>query len=230
MSIVYNAKSAWNSFFVNSELSFPSEPLIRILKGTYPRLNLRTNSFTGKKVCDMGFGDGRNLVLLNQLGFNIYGVEITSEIVNRAILNLQEAGLHDINLLVGSNSQIPFGDNFFDYLVSWNSCYYMGEIRNFRIYIEEFARVLKSGAYLILSIPKSSCFIYKNSQTLKNGYQIIKKDPFNIRNGEVLRMFNDESEIESEFSIQFKNFIFGSIEDDYFGFNYHWHLVICQKK
>jgi hypothetical protein len=43
-------------------------------------------------------------------------------------------------------------------------------------------------------------------------------------------MIENEKEIEKAFSSYFTNFIFGSIEDDCFGFNYHWHLAICQKK
>ena len=106
----------------------------------------------------------------------------------------------------------------------------MGENGDFDVYVEEFATCLKTDGYLVLSIPKKTCFIYHDSEQLNDGYQIIRNDPFNLRNGEVLRMFENEDEIKNVFSKYFKNFIFGSIQDDCFGFDYHWHLVICQKK
>ncbi|MBU0549667.1 MAG: hypothetical protein KJ838_05070, partial [Candidatus Omnitrophica bacterium] len=49
--------------------------------------------------------------------------------------------------------------------------------------------------HLILSIPKKTCFIYQNSEIVEPGYRIIKNDPFNVRNGEVLRIFENEEEI-----------------------------------
>jgi ubiquinone/menaquinone biosynthesis C-methylase UbiE len=102
--------------------------------------------------------------------------------------------------------------------------------RNFNKYVKEFARVMKPNGYLVLSIPKKTSFIYKDSEKSNPGYQIIRNDPFNTRNGEVLRMFENENDIKKEFSTHFKNFIFGSVHDDCFGYNYHWHIVVCQKK
>ena len=43
-------------------------------------------------------------------------------------------------------------------------------------------------------------------------------------------MFENEKEIENAFVSEFENFVFGSIEDDCFGFDYHWHLVVCTRR
>lgn len=230
MTDSYNAKKEWTRDYLNQvEMAFPSEYVIRIFKGSYPKLNFDKNSFKNKRVCDLGCGDGRNLVLLYQCGFNVYGVELTEEIVNKTRANLTKLNILS-ELRVGTNENVPFDDNFFDFLLSWNSCYYMGQNVDFNTHVKEFARILKKEGYLVLSIPKKTCFIYHGSEKLKDGYHIIRNDPFNIRNGEVLRMFEDEKEIEDTFSKYFKNFIFASIHDDCFGFDYHWHIAICQKK
>ena len=226
----YNAKKEWTKDILNEkEMAFPSEYVIRIFKGSYPRLNFDKLSYKGKRICDTGCGDGRNMVLLSQCGFDTYGVELTKEIVNKVTSDLNKLNVLS-EIRVGTNQNIPFDDNFFDFILSWNSCYYMGENRDFSTHVKEFSRILKKDGYLILSIPKKTCFIYHGSEKLKDGYQIIRNDPFNIRNGEILRMFEDEKEIENEFSKYFKNFIFASVHDDCFGFDYHWHLVICQKE
>jgi len=226
----YNAESAWTLDYSNQkEMSFPSEYVIRIFKGSYPRLNFDKKSFKNKKICDVGCGDGRHFGLLQQCGFENFGTELTEEIIKKTKTNLSKINVSS-DIRVGTNDNVPFEDNFFDYILSWNSCYYMGKNRDFKSYVMEFSRILQKNGYLILSIPKKSCFIFQDSETLEDGYQIIKNDPFNIRNGEVLRMFENKEEIEKEFSEYFTNFIHASIHDDCFGYNYHWFLVVCQKK
>jgi SAM-dependent methyltransferase len=225
----YNAKNQWSRHFGNTEMAWPSEYVIRIFKGRYPRLNLKSDTCEGKKICDVGCGDGRNLVLLKKLGFDVHGIEITEEIIERASNNLKNAGIYGFTLKVGVNDKIPYGDDSFDYLLSWNSCYYMGDNTDFNDYVREFARVIKRNGFLILSVPKCSCFIFRDSEQVREGYRIIKNDPFEVRNGEIMRIFKNEDEIKDVFSSHFKDFIFGSIQDDCFGLDYHWHLVVCRK-
>jgi SAM-dependent methyltransferase len=225
----YDAKKEWTRALLSQKIPYPSEYVIRIFKGNYPKLYLGKKSFKDKKICDVGFGYGPDFVVLDECGFKLFGTEITREIVDKVKNNLLAMGIK-ADLRVSGNADIPFADKYFDYLLSWNSCYYMGGQINFDAHIEEYARVMKPGATLVLSIPKKSCFIYKGSQLLKNGYRMIKNDPFGVRNGEVLRVFSGEAEIQKNFSPYFENFVFGSVKDDCFGYNYHWHLVVCQKK
>ena len=226
----YNPERVWTKEYLNQkEMMFPSEYVIRIFKGSYPRLNLDKNSFKNKKICDLGCGDGRNLLLLDQVGFDVYGMEITEEIVNKAKSNLAKVNIYP-DIQVGVNDDIPFENNFFDYLLSWNSLNYMGKNLDFAAHIKELARILKKDGYLVLSLPIKSCFIFNESEKLKDGYQIIRNDPFKLRNGEVLRVFQDENELENTFSKYFTNFTFGTIHDDCFGIANHWYLTICQKK
>ena len=170
--------------------------------------------------------------MLRQCGFSCYGIEITDEIVNQVGINTN--GIAGIEVKTGNNAYIPYNDSFFDFLLSWNSCYYMGDALDFQAHVMEYARVTKTGGTLVLSIPKKSCFIYHGCDTFitENGerYAIIRNDPFKIRNGESLRIFEDENDIADCFSAYFDSFIFGSIQDDCFGYDYHWHLVVCKKK
>ncbi len=225
-----NPKKKWlTQFSSQKDIFFPAEYVIRIFKGNYPKLNLNKQDFRNKKICDIGCGDGRNLVLLNQCNFNVHGTEISEDILEEIKKRMKKSEIK-CNLKVGTNNNLPFEKNYFDYLLSWNSCYYTSEPNSFESHVEEFSRILKPNGYLILSIPKKTCFIFSESERVYRGYQRIKKDPFNVRNGEILRMFNDEKEIKEEFSRFFTDFTFASIEDDCFGLNYHWHLIICKNK
>ena len=106
----------------------------------------------------------------------------------------------------------------------------MGEQEDFGQYVKEFARVLKPDGHLVLLIPKCTEFIFKGSETVRPGYQLIKNDPVGVRNGEIHRMFKDEREIREAFGEHFDRFIVGSQEDDCFGEAFHVFLVVCQRK
>ena len=228
--MISNVEKRWNKALLNKKnIAYPAEYVIRIFKGDYPKLKLSKNSFLKKKICDISCGDGRNLAFLNACGFDIYGTEISQTIVNNTKKNLLKFNIKPV-LKVGNNSTINFKDNFFDYLLSWNAIYYMGETLDFNSHVNEHARVLKKNGYLVMSIPKLSFPYFKGTKKLNSEYCIIKNDPLKIRNGHILRYFKNQSEIKKAFSKKFKNFIFGSVEDDCFGYNYDWYLVICQKK
>lgn len=227
----YDFRQAWSKEYQeNRELTSPSEYVIRIFKGTYPKLCLKREGYVGKSIIDVGCGNGVNTAFLKSLGFNISGVEVADDVVDIVKNNLEHLGVQDYDIRTGTNANIPFQDEMFDYLLSWGACYYMGGELDFSRHVAEFARVMKQDGVAVICIPKKSCFIYNESEALKPGYQVIRKDPFNVRNGEVLRVFEDAAEIEEVFSSHFKDFIIGSIHDDCFGFEYHWHMVICRKK
>jgi len=223
-------QDAWTREFTGAEqMAYPSEYAIRIFKGRYPRLSLKDEGFQGKRILDAGCGDGRNVAMLSGCGFKVFGAEITEAIAEQARANLANVGV-DAGIKVGFNHSLPFEDSFFDYLMSWNACYYLGDQESFDPVVDEFARLLKPGGTLVLSIPKSSCFIYQGSDEDKPGYRIIRNDPFKVRDGAILRMFSGEEDIQQTFSSAFENFNFGSTEGDCFGLAYDWHLVVCQRK
>ena len=45
-----------------------------------------------------------------------------------------------------------------------------------------------------------------------------------------MRKFNNEKEIRNDFSKYFKKFNFSSIEIEWFGLNYHFHIFVAEKK
>lgn len=212
--------------------AYPAEYLVRIFLGNYPRLSLNKTAFFNQRLLEVGCGDGRNLMLFSRLGLETYGTEIADEIAQIVSANLAEIGVK-ATIKTGWNIKLPYESGFFDYLVSWNSSYYMGDVEDYHpweAYVDEFCRVIKHGGMLVLSIPKESCFIYQDSIELRPGYRKIVCDPYGIRNNHVFRCFSSADEIVGGLTPFFDNFRLGSIDDDCFGQMNRWHIIVCNRK
>lgn len=205
----------------NLALSYPSETLVRLFKGDY--VTGRREDMVGKRVLDMGFGNGNNTLFLAMLGMRVAGVEIHQEMCDslRRKLNALQ---FDANLQVGGNRAIPFADDSFDYLVSWNVIHYEGSEENVRAALQEYRRVLKPGGRLILSTTGPAHKILKNGKTL-GGHRYEIGRPEDFRQGQVHFFFDAPNYIEFYFSPYFHELQVGRIEDQLFRERLDWWLV-----
>ena len=225
-----NSNERWTNAYRKMDMPYPSEYVIRIFKGRYPKLDFYSKGYSDKSILDVSCGIGRNFPLFAQLGFGkIAGTEITQEIVDVIHSNCQKMGI-EADVRVGNNENLGFESESFDFLLAWNVCYYLNENKkNFEKHIVEYARVLKKGGVLVFSIPCEDAFIY--DKAIKGDkYLEITNDWFKGRNGTIQRYFKNEQEIEEAFGEYFKDFVFGKISDDCFGLSYKWHIGYCIKK
>ncbi len=213
---------------INPEKVYPTEFIVRILLADYPNLNFK-KPLRGSRVLDIGFGDGRNTTLLCEQGFEVCGTEITAAIVERAHQRLLKLG-YNVDFRVGRNSNIPFENEYFDYIVSCHCCYYCDANELFSQNLAEYARVLKTDGFLIASVADTSSYIFKNAIQQPDGSFIIKDDPYGNRNEYRLYGFSNSFQLEDYFSELYKNFSIGHAHNDYFGINEKLFWVVCQKK
>ena len=61
---------------------YPTEFVVRTFWADYPGLHYKKPQ-PGDSVLDVAFGDGRNTVLLCDLGLDVSGIEITADIVQQ---------------------------------------------------------------------------------------------------------------------------------------------------
>ena len=233
MEAASQQEESWESFYqgLESSLLLPNEYVTRIFLGNYPNLSL-DKDYKDKKICDLSCGDGRNSVLLNKLAFDIYGTEITDEIC-RITTNKLANHPDKIRSIIktGSNWNLPFEDDFFDYLLSWNACYYMKDKdSDFSQHVSEFARVLKKGGRLVVSVPMPDCCTLLGAEELGNDLIKIKTKFYSYISGAVYKRFNTWQDIESSFGKYFKNFKKGELRDDCFGQDLNYFLFVCEKK
>lgn len=203
------------------QLAYPSETLVCLFKGDY--VTGQKLDYEGKSVLDVGFGGGNNTLFLASLGMQVSGIEIHQNICDSASKEFLNLGLQ-VDLRVGTNQEIPFENNSFDFLVSWNVLHYEGTEEGIKAGIKQYARVLKPGGRLFLSTTGPQHKILKNGQTLGNHlYQIGRDEDF--RKGQVHFFFDNINYLEFYFSWCFQELQFGRIEDMLFREKLDWWLV-----
>jgi SAM-dependent methyltransferase len=212
-------------------MAYPAEYVIRIFRGSYPRLAM-PKPVPGQRVLDVGCGDGRHLPFFFNLGMEAHGVEISEPIVAQLRLRLAPLDIPSGRLQVGSCAALPFSDASFDYVMAWNSAYYMSlDSADFAVHARELCRVLRPGGWLVLSVPKPSAFIFAGSEPAADpGCRVVRQDPFGIRNGEIMRVFQNGDELASTFEQHCDSFCHADIHDDCFGYAYHWFLLVARRK
>lgn len=205
------------------------EFVVRTLLGTYPGLKIDRTQYRGAKILDLGCGDGRNMPLLHDLGFEIHGVEISEKICALTRQRMERLGV-PARLTTGTNSHLPFGNGIFDFVLACHSCYYVSPGESFGDNLREIARVLRAGGRFIFSLAKIDSYIMKDAVPLGGGHYRITQDPYGLRNGGIFRAFSSKQEIVDELGAYFSEFALGLCENDFYG-NYEkvW-IGTCLRK
>jgi SAM-dependent methyltransferase len=207
---------------------YPVEFVVRAFLGNYPRHKTNAASYPGRRVLDLGFGDGRNMPLLHNLGMQVSGVEISQEICDLVRTRMKGIGV-DVDLKVGRNHDIPYADGLFDTILACHACYYIDPDTRFDDNLREIARVLKPGGSFIFSAPIGTSYIMRGARDLGEGHMEIANDPYGVRNGYVLKKFDTEAEIRAALSPTFTDFEIGSCRNDFWGIEEHVWTVVCRK-
>lgn len=232
-----NIKMKYTSYYSNNYLGhaggrhcYPVEFVVRTLLGSsYPNLKIN-REYNGKRILDLGCGDGRNIPLLRNCGMEVSGVEITSEICTSVTERMKTVFGISPDIRQGTNAAIPFEQGYFDYLLACHSLYYVEEGTTFSDNVREVARVLKTGGYAILSLPDDRGTILHNAIPCGTGHYQIAFDPLGLRQGSIFRVFSSKDEIRKTFYPYFGEFSIGHCDDDYFGFVQSMWIVCMQRQ
>jgi len=222
---------ATNEFYKlrNSHFVYPVEFVVRVLLGRYSALALDKSTFRGSRILDLGYGDGRNMPLLANLGFQVFGVEVSDQINQMAEERLEKLKVEAV-LKTGRNVHIPFEDGFFDYVLACHSCYYVDEGTTFDNSIDEIARVMSSRGVFICSLPMHDTYILQDAEVLSDGYYRIVNDPYNYRKGTIFRAFKTKDEVHQALASRFEDICIGFCDDDFFGVHQKVWIVVLQEK
>jgi ubiquinone/menaquinone biosynthesis C-methylase UbiE len=106
-----------------------------------------------KRILDLACGAGRHTIHLVRRGFEVYGIDISSEGIKIARSQLKKEGLQ-AHLKIGSiYKTLPYGNNFFDAVVCIRSINH-GRIEDIQRTIREIERVLRPGGAIFITTRK----------------------------------------------------------------------------
>ena len=133
--------------------TYPSVFALKMFLGRNPKLNLRNIDFNSKNILDLGFGDGRDLNLFINLGFNVYGIEPNLSVVEHTLKKFNKLNMYP-KLSKGNNIKTNLKDDFFDFVYASGSIYYMPNQNNTIIdaYNEAYRITKKNGFFLTISV------------------------------------------------------------------------------
>jgi ubiquinone/menaquinone biosynthesis C-methylase UbiE len=98
---------------------------------------------------DVGCGTGRGTIMLGQKGYSVIGIDYTKEMLQLAQEKKKDLKLDNILFKQGNAKELPFKDNSFDCVVSFNFIHMFG-IEPQKNIINEMWRVLRHGGVLII--------------------------------------------------------------------------------
>jgi ubiquinone/menaquinone biosynthesis C-methylase UbiE len=225
-----NAFEAWAECYRDAaeagiELMWPSETLVRLFKGHYvPGLS---KDYAGKKLLDVSVGNGNNLIFLATLGLELYGTEVLPDMCTAAMERLAKVNVK-VDMRPGLNQSLPFEDNTFDFLTSWNVLHYEPTEADILAALAEYRRVLKPGGRVFVSTTGPEHMILAGAQTLGgHRYQIGREDDF--RKGEVFFYFDAPNYIKHYFGQHFQEVLVGRTHDFLLTDTLDWFIVTAVK-
>jgi tellurite methyltransferase len=174
-----------------------------------------------KRILDLGFGVGRHAILLAKEGFEVKGIEASSN----GLAFTNELATHEgvtLNLRTGDMATLPYADGELDAILTWNVIYH-GTMDVVQQTIDEIARSLKPQGHLVCSLISSRHHMFGQGTE-------IEPRTFVIPNGgerEHPHHYFNQEDIDNAFSA----FEILRIEDSTQkkATDYHWHLYARSK-
>ncbi len=107
----------------------------------------------GRNILDVGTGTGHLLKAAQKVGLKAYGTDISSEAVRVAKENVPDA-----DLVVAAGENLPFQNNFFDYVVCFGSLEHFLDMDKG---LSEMIRIAKPNAEYMIVVPNRNYFLWK---------------------------------------------------------------------
>ena len=171
----------WNSVYGTkfATVWYPAEELIKF-SARYLKRRTGLDKWQEKRnvnrVLEAGCGNGRHVLFFQEQGYEAYGVDISSEVIELGNEWLKSKGLKP-TLQVGGITNLPFDDNYFDVIISFGVLDHIS-FSAAKKAIREINRVCNTGGYVYLSLrsTKSSEFgrgkkTDNNTFVLQDGYE-----------------------------------------------------------
>ena len=143
--------------------------------------------------------------------------------VNRYYSNQGE----DVEVKVGDNQNLPYKDDYFEYIISINAIHYESNEEGINSALTETNRVLKPGGRFIVFTVGPEHLIYKRAKSLGNHkYEI---DDFDFRDGQQLFYFDNLKYLEFYLQHHFKDIELGRVTENLMERPLDFLIAVCTK-
>lgn len=212
----------WDVIYQSGQgtLAYPNENLVRIVFSLFKQKEARS-----RKVLDLGFGSGNNLVFLQEFGFDTYGIEVSSAAQQIALKRCGSTFDPQRLKLIEVGSELPFDSDFFEIVVSWQVLYYNTSAGLERA-LAEIYRVMKTGAVFISTLATGRDIAAMQSVLISKTERVI--EGITTQKNAIITVIENEGDLLALYA-KFKNIKVGYFESNLLGRpSSHW-VIICEK-
>ena len=198
---IQNHERKWDKLhsYENLRLKYPSEQVIRFVKGNF-KIPEKC------KILDLGCGSGRHIICLLQEGYDVSGIDFSKECVDYTNALTKQYGMNT-TVLQASALSLPFKNESFDAVIAHGVLLYLTS-DDISIAIEEIHRVLRPGGKALVVVRAIGDRRYGKGEVIENNTYRMTDDTTN-EEGLVIHFF-DEDEIHK---------LFGKFSKIQIGFN-----------
>ena len=216
---------------------YPSEWLIRALLGKYKNYSSPSRQsdaacrdiYKGMRALDIGYGDGRNLVILKNLGMDVYGVEPDPKIVEHSKKLFPWA-----NLSQGKNCALNTKKDFFDIVIASHSIYYLdSSSSSLKQSLMEAMNCLKAGGFIMFTVPLRDNHTLSEANLIDPDAEkwIIKDSFYGQRNGQIIQTVSSREKLdELLIDLDIRDPRVCEWKVDWWGTLEHSYIVVGRKK
>lgn len=153
----------WDKAFAEgSDKRYPSLDLVRLERWFF-------DAKPGQ-LLEYGFGSGVNLLHMLECGYDVEAVDVSihaRELTRKKLARRPElerrANLH---LIAEGDSRLPFDADKFDYVLCMNVLSLIGSRRGIEVLLDEFVRVMKPGAKIIVDVNAPNADFARNMKAV----------------------------------------------------------------
>lgn len=173
---------------------YPNEGVVRFLMANYQKILLSRNRI---RALDLGVGGGRHTLLLCELGFSAFGLDISLTGLKYTQVRIAKEEF-DAGLTQASMNTLPFKENSFDAVISYGVLNY-GNQKDMQMAIQEVHRILRPNGKAFVMLRTTGDYRYSKGEKLEPNTFMINIQDTNEYG--TIQHFLDEKAVREYFAL-----------------------------